>query len=32
MRENDIRDLNLDWQRGDRMCFVSNVLCEEITI
>ena len=32
MRKNDIRDPNLDWQREDGMCFVSEVLCEEITI
>ena len=25
MRENDIRDPNLDWQREDGMCFVSEV-------
>ena len=32
MRENNIRDPNLDWQAGDGVCLVPNVLFEEITV
>lgn len=31
MRQNNIRDPNLDWQAGDGVCLVPNVLFEEIT-